>query len=171
MKELRIDRDRAIKLAAVAGLVVLGLSVLPGLLRTPKAPELPPDVGFTASETGRGASLPDPAEPSGTVKEEPPEKGAGRPRRRSRSAKSKRRNQKQGPRNRHSKRHRKTDNGRPKQSKPAATSPPAISPAPTTPVAPAPPIPAQATPAPAPSPPPPAPPPDPGDGSQEFAPH
>ena len=63
MKELRIDRERLIKVAAVAGLVVLGLSVLPGLLKTPEAPELPPDVGFTVAETSPRARLPGDSEP------------------------------------------------------------------------------------------------------------
>ena len=50
MKELRIDRDRAIRVAAAAGLALIGVSLLPGLLRGPEAPAVPPDVGFLPAE-------------------------------------------------------------------------------------------------------------------------
>ncbi len=60
MKELRIDRDRAIRVAAMIALALIGVSVLPGLLRTPEAPEVPSDVGFLPTEqttAGLGSGL------------------------------------------------------------------------------------------------------------------
>jgi len=50
MKDLQVDRDRAIKVAAMAGLALLAITVLPGLLHTPDPPKLPSDVGFLPSE-------------------------------------------------------------------------------------------------------------------------
>lgn len=51
MTGLRIDRERAIKVAAICGLAVISVSILPGLLRPPEPPPLPPDVGFNPAET------------------------------------------------------------------------------------------------------------------------
>ena len=48
MKGLRIDRERALRTAAMVGLLILGISVLPGLLRTPDPPDLAPNIGFQA---------------------------------------------------------------------------------------------------------------------------
>jgi hypothetical protein len=63
MKGLRIDHERAVKVAAMLGLALVSVSILPGLLRTPEPPPLPPDVGFRPIETG-------PAAPSASA--EPP---------------------------------------------------------------------------------------------------
>jgi hypothetical protein len=173
MKDFQVDRDRAVKVAAMAGLVLLGLSVLPGLLKTPKAPELPPDVGFMPSETALRTTLPTPGKTAS--------RGTGEDRKRPGSSlQRKHRSKKRKPDRvdaRKSRKHatgsRKHDGKRSKggdSSGPAAPSPVPPSPAPAPPSAPAPapvPAPVTAPPPPAPSPPPATPP---GDGSQEFAP-
>ncbi|MBK5233525.1 MAG: hypothetical protein JJE13_11160 [Thermoleophilia bacterium] len=172
MKELRIDRERAIKVAAVAGLVVLGLSVLPGLLKTPEAPELPPDVGFTAAETGPATLLPVPGKAakshSGTKKSaRNGDHGKGVADSGDAGRKHRHGTGRKGPR-----KPGKPDIPARKRAKaPASTTPPPVSTAapPATAAQPAP-APAPVTPAPTPAPAPPAPSPTPGDGSQEFAP-
>ncbi len=175
MKELRIDRERAIKVAAVAGLVVLGLSVLPGLLKAPEAPELPSDVGFTTAETNPGTLLPDPAKgvkPHRTSKESAP--GGAGAKVTSRKEDAGRRHRNGSGRKRHRKA-RKPEKPARKRDRPATSAPaPPVSAAaaPAAPASPAPPpAPAPISP-PSPAPPPatPAPDPAPGDGSQEFAP-
>jgi len=60
MTDLRVDRERLIKVAAMVGLAILAISILPGLLRTPDPPDLPPDVGFRPSEATAGQFLPSP---------------------------------------------------------------------------------------------------------------
>lgn len=60
MKELRIDRDRAIRVAAAAGLALIGVSLLPGLLRGPEAPAVPPDVGFLPADRIPAKPVPGP---------------------------------------------------------------------------------------------------------------
>lgn len=55
LRGLSIDRDRAIRMIALAGLLILGLVTLPGLLKTPAPPPVPPDVGFTQRELARDA--------------------------------------------------------------------------------------------------------------------
>jgi hypothetical protein len=61
MKQLRVDRERAIRVAAMLGLLAIAASVLPGLLRVPDPPDLPPDVGFLPSDRSSAASLPAPS--------------------------------------------------------------------------------------------------------------
>lgn len=161
-----IDRERAVKLAALIGLLVLGASTLPGLLRTPEPPPVPAGVGFDPAElTGfSDRQLADSRVIPATGKERPEKraKGAGdaRPVRKRKPA----------------------ERPEPRESSgrtPAATSPPETT---TTSQGPAPassgatsPAPAS-SPAPVPAAPPPAPlppqtkPPAPSDGSQEFAP-
>ncbi len=56
MKEMRIDRDRAIRTAALAALVLVAITFLPDLLRNPEPPAIPADVGFTPGTPGSGAS-------------------------------------------------------------------------------------------------------------------
>ncbi len=179
MKELRIDRERAIKVAAVAGLVVLGLSVLPGLLKTPEPPELPPDVGFTASETNPGSLLPEPRDPpharsddgEGRNEQKRGEEAGERKGRAAKPRDERRRNRPRVPRK--AGRAARTHGGSTR--KPAGSGAPAapapVAPAPPAAVAPAPaPAPVPVAPAPAPPPATPVPNPPPGDGSQEFAP-
>lgn len=168
MKELRIDRERAIKLAAMAGLVILGLSILPGLLRTPKAPELPPDVGFTAAETGPGTSLPDPGKTTVKRTAGKAKENAKQNRNPRRARDRKERKPRHKPHRRTPKARRKAAQGRSNPPERDATATPAA-PATPPPVV-ATPAPAPVAPAPAPPPPAPAPAPSPGDGSQEFAP-
>jgi len=172
MKELRIDRERAIKATAVAGLVVLGLSILPGLLKTPKAPELPPDVGFTAAETNSEALLPHPekaiAPHSRTRKSSRNDKhGNGTARDRVNRRKSGPRSGRKRPRK--SRNPDGTDLKRARTPDLAGSAPVNSAPAAPHQTAPAPALPAPVAPAPAPTPAAPSPPP--GDGSQEFAPH
>ena len=59
---IRIDRERALKAGAMAGLAVLGISTLPGLLKTPEPPPVPADVGFRPAEMARYAAGPTPEE-------------------------------------------------------------------------------------------------------------
>ena len=56
MSGLSIDRIRAVKVAAAAGLALLAISILPGLLRPPPPPAVPADVGFTPAETATAAT-------------------------------------------------------------------------------------------------------------------
>jgi len=55
---IRIDREQALKAGALAGLVVLGISTLPGLLKTPEPPPVPADVGFRPAEMARYEATP-----------------------------------------------------------------------------------------------------------------
>jgi hypothetical protein len=48
--EIHLDGAKAIRAAAGVGLAVLGLSLLPGLLRAPEPEPLPADVGFRPTE-------------------------------------------------------------------------------------------------------------------------
>ncbi|MBK8293823.1 MAG: hypothetical protein IPK93_03240 [Solirubrobacterales bacterium] len=177
MKELRIDRERAIKASAVAGLVVLGLSILPGLLKTPEAPELPPDVGFTAAETNAGAPLPDPgqaARPSSGKKEPGRNDGQGKGKSDDRNVRRKDRLHAGRKHPRKPKNPDKSGQTRGAAPTPAGSTPAGSLPASPAPASPAPaPVPSRSAPAPprAPAAPAPAAPrPPPGDGSQEFAP-
>ena len=93
MRQIRIDRDRALKVAAMAGMALLGVSVLPGLLRSPEPPEVPPDVGFlpadralqqSAGEAGRIRARPE-VDPHAIARERGRERGGGRNHRENRS--------------------------------------------------------------------------------------
>lgn len=168
MKDIQVDRDRLIKVLAMAGLVLLGLSILPGLLKTPKAPELPPDVGFMPSEAALRTSLPSPVDRdsrrSGRAGAD--RRTAGKEKdelKRDKSRKLLHQNAKRPSKNRREPPDQKPD--RPDSS--GGTASPTPAPAPPSAPVPAP-APAPPPPAPAPAPPPPQPP---GDGSQEFAPH
>jgi len=170
MKELRIDRERLIKVAAVAGLVVLGLSVLPGLLKTPEAPKLPSDVGFTVAETQPGTRLPDPGELAGSAPERSDparrSKRHGPASKEGKAARDKhRKHRRERPRN-----PRKTGKSARERTEQPAPAPSNPSPAPPATPSPASPAPVPVAPAPPPAPAAPAPPPAPADGSQEFAP-
>ena len=193
MKGLKVDRERAIRAAAVAGLVVLALSVLPGLLRTPDPPELPSDVGFGPVEGTNSMVLPGrlrgPRTGHGADDRKDGRPGKGeRLTNRMRSGRNSPRNSRKVPRNRVKQRR-----NAPKSADSAfRTAPPKTSPAPDEPTdfgpspvpVPAPPPaappvavqppppPTSPSPSPSPSPDPaPAPAPPPADGSQEFAPH
>ena len=151
---LTVDGGRALRLAAVVALVVLGLITLPDLFRAPEPPPLPPDVGFRPGET----TAPVPAGPgAGSV--------AGRPAETVSRIREGGRNTK--PRSEPEKR-----NDRRKRDSPARPRDPAPKPEPVTKSPPsAAPSPSPTVPAPAPSPPPAAPAwPAPADGSEEFAP-
>ena len=62
IRSLRVDRERAIRLGAIIGLVLLGASTLPGLLKTPNPPPVPANVGFRPAEMNRFAAQPGPGE-------------------------------------------------------------------------------------------------------------
>ena len=64
--EIHLDGAKAIRAAAGVGLAVLGLSLLPGLLRAPEPEPLPADVGFRPTENLAGTPLPITA-PDGTL--------------------------------------------------------------------------------------------------------
>lgn len=49
-----MDGGRALRLAAVVVLAVLGITTLPDLFRAPEPPPIPPDVGFRPGETTAG---------------------------------------------------------------------------------------------------------------------
>ena len=51
MNDLTLDGGRALRLAAVVALAVLGVITLPDLFRTPEPPPVPADVGFRPGET------------------------------------------------------------------------------------------------------------------------
>lgn len=72
MKDLRIDREQAIKVAAIVGLLILAISILPGLLRAPEPPDLPPDVGFRPSEVVSQPSPRDVTKPDSVVPADKP---------------------------------------------------------------------------------------------------
>ncbi|MGA7397518.1 MAG: hypothetical protein WBW62_08740 [Solirubrobacterales bacterium] len=169
MKDLRIDREQAIKVAAIVGLLILAISILPGLLRAPEPPDLPPDVGFRPSEvvsqpSPHGVAKPDFVVPSDKPKA-PTDRGRTTPGSSHRETKEKQ------PRNAPDRRqsNHKAVSRAPNQPIEAPEVPdPVPAPAPAMP-APAPPPPTLPV---APSPPPPDPEPAlPGDGSEEFAPH
>ncbi len=50
MTGLRVDRTRAVRVAAAVGLALLVISILPGLLSPPSPPEVPANVGFSPAE-------------------------------------------------------------------------------------------------------------------------
>ena len=56
--DLTVDGGRALRLAAVVALVVLGLTTLPDLFRTPEPPPIPADVGFRPEEVTAVAAIP-----------------------------------------------------------------------------------------------------------------
>lgn len=62
IRTLRVDRQQATRVAALAGLAVLGISTLPGMLKTPDPPPVPADVGFRPAEMSRFAARPGPEE-------------------------------------------------------------------------------------------------------------
>ncbi len=64
MRDIRIDRARALKAAATAGLALLAISTLPGLLTPPKPPPPPADVGFAPGEVRAGPVLVPPSPPA-----------------------------------------------------------------------------------------------------------
>ena len=177
LREFRVDRERAIRIGAVAGLSLLGVSTLPGLLETPDPPPVPADVGFLPAEMNRYTAPSGPAEPlrqekarRRPSKEDHGRGKAGRERRRGEWTRfGKKRRSKQDQERRH---------GKGSQASEAAASPVTAPPAapvltPSTPPAPTYSPPAGRT---EPAPPPPvpeatvAPSPLPSDGSQEFAP-
>ncbi|MCO5314680.1 MAG: hypothetical protein M9938_00725 [Solirubrobacterales bacterium] len=170
MKSIRIDRERAIRTAALAALILLTVTFLPDLLRRPKPPPVPANVGFTASESDRFRQ---PGLPTGPIAPpDPRQTEADRPDR----VRPKRRRGRPERSDRESSRDRKTETRRRKKSR-WRSSRPDRDPAPNQGGAPTgPPAAASSPPVPAPvySPPPPPPdppPPDPpGDGSEEFAP-
>jgi hypothetical protein len=182
-RSLRIDRERAVKVATMVGLAILGISTLPGLLRTPDPPPVPAGVGFSPAEMARYANQPAPPAthhvkhrraPEGKRKREPIRKGRATSRRQRRKTRN----------GDHAKRSKTRDVSgppaapdspdTPSASPPSSPSPsatPSVSPAPTSPpvsaalpVSPAPSDSPSSTPPQAPPPSPPA------DGSQEFAP-
>lgn len=178
MKGLRIDRERALRVAATCGLALLAATILPGLLQPPEPPPLPDDVGFRRSETAPATLMPAPAVPPGAGAAEKAERAgpgregdpprAGRVRRKGRDGKGRR----SGIR-----RKRQTGTKPPDTATPAPAPPTAVPaaplPPPPAPAPVAPPAPAPVAPPPAPVPPEPPPPPAgamPGDGSEEFAP-
>src|SRR5690606_4945534 len=58
VKEMRIDRDRAIRTAALAALILVAVTFLPDLLRSPEPPAIPPDVGFAPGKPDATSTLP-----------------------------------------------------------------------------------------------------------------
>lgn len=175
---IRIDRERAVRAAALAGLVVLGISTLPGLLKTPEPPPVPADVGFRPGELTRFAARPDPKEIARRKADGQKLRWA----RRRKEHEAERRKEREAVRKRqalkrksfHEKRASKQPNGKDSGSvsgtgSGAATVPPTASapspPAYSPPSASVPTAPVPSAPAPAPSPSP-----QPADGSQEFAP-
>lgn len=87
--EIHLDGPKAVKTAGAVGLAVLGIALLPGLLRPPEPEPLPADVGFRPAENlGAVTRLPAPdtsnhpreeaGRPGGRVRTKRP--GAGRPR-------------------------------------------------------------------------------------------
>lgn len=61
LRSLRIDRQQATRLGAMIGLGLLGISVLPGMLKSPEPPPVPPDVGFRPGELAGIAEIPQPS--------------------------------------------------------------------------------------------------------------
>lgn len=164
--DLTVDGGRALRLAAVVALVVLGLTTLPDLFRTPEPPPIPADVGFRPEEVTAVAAIPRSDMPERSAKD------SGRAREVARgTAKAKRKAAKKArppqPGTRSGGRKRTRGKGA-RDSGTAgkgATESPASSPAPVGAI-PQPPV---YVPAPAPPPPDPAPA-VPADGSEEFAP-
>ncbi|HMT05418.1 MAG TPA: hypothetical protein PKD76_07735 [Solirubrobacterales bacterium] len=175
--ELRVDRKRAIRIAAIAGLTLLGISTLPGLLETPDPPPVPADVGFRPEEMASYTSV---ARPEATLRRKAAggrptgsghlrNKAEREPRPGERTGSRKGRGPGQGPKRRAGK-----DAGDEEASGSAALAP-SSAPAPALPVTPTPAYsPPVSNPEPVPSPavaePAVDPPPLPSDGSQEFAP-
>lgn len=60
LRGLKIDRERAARLAALVGLAAIGISTLPSLLDTPDPPPIPADVGFRPAEMARYSGSPQP---------------------------------------------------------------------------------------------------------------
>jgi hypothetical protein len=58
MKDVRIDRARALRVAAMLGLALLAVSIAPRLLRAPEPPPVPADVGFLPSEQSAAGAGP-----------------------------------------------------------------------------------------------------------------
>ena len=63
---LTVDGGRALRLAAMVVLAVLGLTTLPELFRAPEPPPIPPDVGFRPGETTTETPIYPEAKPVGT---------------------------------------------------------------------------------------------------------
>jgi len=173
MRGVRIDREKALRIGALIALAALGLSTLPGLLRTPEPPPVPPDVGFRPGEFTRAPAGParsaNGSRPKGRRGARPDarregEKG-GRSRDRAVSTRHPgRRSARDGDRG-----SKRTRTGRSEDAD--GDSVPASAPAAPAVSAPAPALPPPPAPVTPPSPArPPAPPPPPGDGSEEFAP-
>ena len=178
LRGFRVDRERAVKTAALIGLVVLGISTLPGLLRTPEPPAVPVDVGFRPGEMARFAAAPEPEKAAGRDRAERDRLKTRRREKREAERKAQRRlervrkrrvSKEKGKRPDRKGRSRSSAEGRdgsnPGPDPGVGTSSASGSvPAP-------PPQPVYSPPADAPAPPPPPPPPSPpSDGSQEFAP-
>lgn len=174
IRSLRVDRERAIRLGAIIGLVLLGASTLPGLLKTPDPPPVPANVGFRPAEMNRFAAQPGPGE---AIRKEAAKKMRERTLKRKQleaGRKRRARKREESRRRRASKRNRKHHRGGDEPAAgPASDSGPTstISPSPAPAASPSP-APVYSPPASVPPPPPPspAPTPQPADGSQEFAP-
>lgn len=171
LRGFRIDREQAIKAGALIGLAVLGITTLPGLLKTPEPPPIPANVGFRPADMNSSAAGPAPekqarqeakASQMRLETRRRQERLADR-RRRDRAAARKRREAKAM----RSDEARKAEPENPSGAPEAQVTTPPVPASPPPPYVPAP-VPAS-VPAPAPPPPDPAPAP-PADGSQEFAP-
>ena len=173
IRNLKVNRERAVRLAAIAALAVLGISTLPGLLRTPEPPPVPANVGFRPSEISH--YLKEPARsgtgqvPERKTKDTTRSKRLAASKRAAKQRQERRAMERAKMRERRSKDQAKASRKRRRSSGTTVGSSVAISPSPPNPVAAAPASVYAPPPAPAPVP---APPPamEPGDGSQEFAP-
>ena len=161
--EIHLDGARALKVTAAVGLAVLGISVIPGLLRAPEPEPLPADVGFRPTENldpAPSVALPLQAQSRGPADGTKPERKKGR--RDGRTGRPDRSEARPRPERRGGGRGGKRQDG-------PGGSRPGRKPAPEPLVAPPPPAPAAPPPAATWSPPPPQPTPV-DDGSVEFAP-
>ena len=76
---LTVDGGRALRLAAVVVLAVLGITTLPDLFQAPAPPPIPADVGFRPGETTAGTPTYPEAEPAReTARDRTGKKGANR---------------------------------------------------------------------------------------------